>query len=121
RLILANIATLITPGSPRSFIEQGSVFAWVSFERSQCPQVGQFSVIVNTLMLCFVFSMQPWQVNEAWTLALSAPSALSLVMALVPWLGSSPQSVLRACWTRFGAHAQLPAAEAPSPWGPSVD
>jgi hypothetical protein len=46
---LANIATLITPGSPRSFIEQGSVFAWVSFERSQCPQVGQFSVIVNML------------------------------------------------------------------------
>jgi len=31
RLILANMPTLITPGSPRSFLEQGSVFAWVSF------------------------------------------------------------------------------------------
>jgi hypothetical protein len=40
--------TLITPGSPRSFFEQGSVFAWVSFARAHPLQVGQFSVSVNT-------------------------------------------------------------------------
>jgi len=28
---LANMPTLITPGSPCSFFKQGSVFAWVSF------------------------------------------------------------------------------------------
>ncbi|MCU7370719.1 hypothetical protein PEC18_07450 [Paucibacter sp. O1-1] len=42
--------TLITPDSPLS-LEQVSVDTWVSFERSQPLQVGQFSMIANSKSL----------------------------------------------------------------------